>query len=216
VSPLIAQIRRWWNRNAPSLPVLLMVGVALSQIGVAWVGGLSPWKGGGFGMFSTVDSPAARFLRIYLVTDDGEIPVLIPDAYQEAARKLCTVANLREAKELLAALAGTNWVGLRLVSAVDYYRYLLQRLVDGDQAANRLRELKQRSNLFAPSIEPNTINFVRALRPDEVLDEQLEQVEVERVRVELWRYRFDQHQLTLDASKLLTIEQAVLAPDAHL
>ncbi len=38
----------------------------------------TPWKGGGFGMFSTVDSRTARFVRAYLVTETGEIPVEVP------------------------------------------------------------------------------------------------------------------------------------------
>jgi hypothetical protein len=38
--------------------------VALTQIGLARRAGLSPWKGGGFGMFSTLDTRPHRYLRI--------------------------------------------------------------------------------------------------------------------------------------------------------
>jgi len=55
------------------LPVLLLVLVALSQLCLAWgVGLLNPDKGGGFGMFSTVDRLNHRHLRAYRVGPEGE------------------------------------------------------------------------------------------------------------------------------------------------
>lgn len=63
----------WW-----SLPVLLAIGVALWQIYLAQRAGLSPSKGGGFGLFSTVDKLENRNLRAYLITDTKEIPFAIP------------------------------------------------------------------------------------------------------------------------------------------
>ena len=38
----------------------------------------SPWRGGGFGMFATPDSPDMRFVRVYLLTTDGELPADAP------------------------------------------------------------------------------------------------------------------------------------------
>ena len=57
-------------------PVLLLV-VALTQIVRAYSLDQSPWKGGGFGMFATVDSPGNREIRAYLVSDDIEIEIPI-------------------------------------------------------------------------------------------------------------------------------------------
>jgi hypothetical protein len=48
------------------LPALLLVGMALLQIALAHTAGLSPWKGGGFGMFSTTDRAEGRYLRVYV------------------------------------------------------------------------------------------------------------------------------------------------------
>jgi hypothetical protein len=48
------------------LPALLLVAVALLQIALAHTAGLSPWKGGGFGMFSTTDRAEGRYLRVYV------------------------------------------------------------------------------------------------------------------------------------------------------
>jgi hypothetical protein len=38
----------------------------------------TPWKGGGFGMFSTVDGPATRFITTHLQVGDKELAVNPP------------------------------------------------------------------------------------------------------------------------------------------
>lgn len=51
---------------------LLCLAVALGQIGCARLGPLTPWKGGGFGMFATVDRPELRTLSIVAADERGE------------------------------------------------------------------------------------------------------------------------------------------------
>lgn len=48
------------------LPALLLLAVALTQIVLAKVADLSPWKGGGFGMFATTDGAAFRHVRLFV------------------------------------------------------------------------------------------------------------------------------------------------------
>jgi hypothetical protein len=61
------------------LPSLLLALVALVQMGLAWGGDrLNPDKGGGFGMFSTVDRLHHRQLRAYLLGPQGEERLPIP------------------------------------------------------------------------------------------------------------------------------------------
>jgi hypothetical protein len=50
------------RRLAPAVvvPPLLLAVIALGQIGLARAVDLTPWKGGGFGMFSTLDHGAHR------------------------------------------------------------------------------------------------------------------------------------------------------------
>jgi hypothetical protein len=48
------------------LPALLLAAVALLQVALAHTAGLSPWKGGGFGMFSTTDRAEGRYVRVYV------------------------------------------------------------------------------------------------------------------------------------------------------
>lgn len=58
-------------------PVALLVVVALLQMTLAHTVGLSPWKGGGFGMFSTVDSPDYRMVivTVRLEGSEGRVPL---------------------------------------------------------------------------------------------------------------------------------------------
>lgn len=66
---------------APSL----LVVVALLQIYLAHARALSPWRGGGFGMFASTDSPGNRFLRC---TVDGRTVAVPPHLRHEATRAL--------------------------------------------------------------------------------------------------------------------------------
>lgn len=61
----MTSIERWL---APGI----LVAVALVQLLLAHTVGLSSWKGGGFGMFATVDSPGARIVGCEAVTTTGE------------------------------------------------------------------------------------------------------------------------------------------------
>ncbi len=96
----MSRTQRSWPSRARLLagvaPLALAL-VACAQMVTALVYDLSPWKGGGFGMFSTVDSPAARFVRLELVTPSGRAsPLQLPEgteAYALAARSLPTRAR---------------------------------------------------------------------------------------------------------------------------
>lgn len=57
------------------LPAALLVVVALAQLYLAHRHDLPAWKGGGFGMFATVDRLEYRMVHAYLITRDGAIPV---------------------------------------------------------------------------------------------------------------------------------------------
>lgn len=54
---------------------LVLSGVALHQIHLATTGDLTPWKGGGFGMFSSPDRASHRAMRGSFEGEFGEVPV---------------------------------------------------------------------------------------------------------------------------------------------
>jgi len=48
------------------VPTALLLGVAVTQMVLVRVADLSPWKGGGFGMFATTDGTAFRYVRLFV------------------------------------------------------------------------------------------------------------------------------------------------------
>lgn len=54
---------------------LVLSGVALHQVYLATAGDLTPWKGGGFGMFSSPDRSSHRAVRGSFEGEYGEVPV---------------------------------------------------------------------------------------------------------------------------------------------
>jgi hypothetical protein len=80
-------------RALPWLPVALLLAAAAGHVALARCCALSPWLGGGFGMFATVDARAVRVLR---EADGAELalpPALEDDA--DRAAMLPTDARLR-------------------------------------------------------------------------------------------------------------------------
>ena len=67
------------------LPGVLLVVVALLQMTVGRAWGLSPWKGGGFGMFATLDARPFRYLRVYVTAPERSEELAIPASLQDAA-----------------------------------------------------------------------------------------------------------------------------------
>jgi hypothetical protein len=69
------------------LPVGLLLAVAGAQITLARTADLSPWKGGGFGMFSTTDDAGRRSIRVYVSAPDRSEEIGIAPSIEDAARR---------------------------------------------------------------------------------------------------------------------------------
>ena len=92
-------------RSALVAPVLLVV-VAGSQIGLAKTVGMTPWKGGGFGMFSTLDHGAYRGVDVVIEAPDRSEAQDIPPSLEELAARAATCPSdwlLRHLAEGIAA-----------------------------------------------------------------------------------------------------------------
>ena len=77
-SPLV--LMRW-------LPHLLLVLVACVQMVLAHRGDLTPWKGGGFGMFSTLDHGAYRGVDVLIEAPNRSEALEIPPSLEIAAAR---------------------------------------------------------------------------------------------------------------------------------
>ncbi len=83
--PSLRRFSAWpWRSLAPALVLCL---VALGQVGMARWTGLSPWKGGGFGMFATTDGSAARFVRLFVEAPGRSEEIEVRPSMEEAAAR---------------------------------------------------------------------------------------------------------------------------------
>ena len=69
------------------LPVALLVAVACAQVTLTRTAGLSPWKGGGFGMFSTTDDAGRRRVRVFVSAAERSEEIAIAPSLEDAARR---------------------------------------------------------------------------------------------------------------------------------
>jgi hypothetical protein len=69
------------------IPTFLLIVVACVQIYLARNADLTPWKGGGFGMFSTTDGNANRYLRVYVTAPQRSEEILIKPNLEDLATR---------------------------------------------------------------------------------------------------------------------------------
>jgi hypothetical protein len=165
-------------------PVALLA-VAINQLRLVDASMLTRWKGGGFGMFATVDSPGARFLRIHLLTEAEPIPVAEPEPLRSDALEIQSIPTIDRAEALAAALARGTWVRLRMESAIAQYERLAGR-------TGGKREVTE-------------LDFVRMLEPSEALGPDDVVVPFRSVRLEVLRYGFDPATTSLVAQPVLEV-----------
>ena len=89
----------------------LLTTLACLQLFLGLNFGLTPWKGGGFGMFSTVDRPSARSVRVYLETDDSELPTKVPSWLHHRRGYVRSLPVDFRVRSLAVDLAAATWVG---------------------------------------------------------------------------------------------------------
>lgn len=172
-------------------PVLLAAVALVQSVQVQRLD-LSPWKGGGFGMFSTVDTPKARFLRLYLVTDRGEIPVPVPAALARPILEVQTLPTERRLERLAHQLAAATW------AVPDLPR------IDLDRAREAPESLMEERGPLAPGAgTPAVAPVPLLLYADEPVPEAFTRVDARAVRLELWRYRFEPETVRLEVERLL-------------
>jgi hypothetical protein len=192
---------------ALSAPAILVL-IASVQLFMAHGYHLTPWKGGGFGMFSTVDSQGARFLRIYLITPNGRTPVEIPAGLQPLAREVRTLPSAERLDQLANQLAQATWVPYT-------YNGFEQGVGEG-QTPVVIQEDDPLPNATGQAVHaqqpPNDppIAWVstddrplfRTLRPDEPAP-LAPMISVAGLKLELWRFRFDAQARRITTEKLV-------------
>ena len=78
------------RRAAIALPALLLVALAATQMTLARTALLSPWKGGGFGMFASVDGLPFRWVRLYVSAPERSEEIAVPPSLADQVDRVAT------------------------------------------------------------------------------------------------------------------------------
>ena len=172
------------------LSPFLLLTIASIQFYSALAYELTPWKGGGFGMFSTVDALDTRFLKIFLITPNGALPADVPENLEQDKTRIQSLPTQSRIEALAEAMACGAWI----------YRDVRRREILAEVTGD------PRSDASSPAAKPTgKPREGRQLEPDEVAHSSAEIVEFSAIRVEFWRYRFDPGDATLRAGKVLEV-----------
>lgn len=95
---------RAWAARASALPAWLLVVVAAAQVIAAKAGPLSPWLGGGFGMFSTTDAPSRRHLHAVALREGLREELELPEGLALSVRKAKSFPSERRLRALARRL----------------------------------------------------------------------------------------------------------------
>ena len=176
--------RRLFYRRAGLAPVCLLLVAGLHFIRV-WTAHQTPWKGGGFGMFSTVDAETARFLRCYLVTDTGRVPLPVPPPLEKQIAELKAAPSAPGLMQLAQRLAKHEW------------RWRDERQLREAAEVARTGEfaitaaLLRSSVSSLPTIADHLPGSHHVLEPIGLDQYDPAAVQYTAVEVQCWRYRFD-------------------------
>lgn len=96
------------------LPALLLVLVAAVHVADRRTEDLTPWKGGGFAMFSTIDSPSERLIRIELRTSSGVVAVEPPAMFRDEIADARNAPADDRIRRLALLFAQQQWVRPRV------------------------------------------------------------------------------------------------------
>ncbi len=88
-----------------TLPCALLLIVAGHQWFLVYTTQLTPWLGGGFGMFSTVDDGVNRYLRVYLLEAQGPRGVQIPREFESHGERVQALPHVSAMRRFAAILA---------------------------------------------------------------------------------------------------------------
>ncbi len=165
-------------------PALLVV-VALLQIQLTTRTSLSPWKLGGFGMYSGVDAIGARWIRSQVVTPMGTLPVSFGRLQADVPGLETFSRNVR------------SWPDPASLGALG------QALLAGDRVwADCTPASLQKTAGEGTRISGH---FVRLLSVRELRQQGCRRLPVKALRLEVWRYRYTSFDRRLAGEKLAEV-----------
>ena len=120
------------------LPVSVLAVVACAQVTLATTAGLTPWKGGGFGMFSTTDDGGRRYVRVFVSGVERSEEVAISPSLQDAARRAAALPRAAELWRLARRVVERERQHRRPVDTVRIETWRIEYAPDTLAATTRL------------------------------------------------------------------------------
>ena len=134
------------------LPVALLLAVAGAQVTLARTAGLSPWKGGGFGMFSTTDDAGRRRVRVFVSAPERSEELAVPPSLQDLAIRAAVLPSDAALSRLARGVVAREGRYERPVDTVRIETWRIDYAPDTLAATtHRLREFVYRVDPTAPS-----------------------------------------------------------------
>lgn len=100
--------REWFKQYWVSLiPVLILSIISIRQLSLVHFDHLNRWKGGGFGMFSTI---AERFVHIHLIDRGSFECANFPSEHMQEISKLKNYPSYQKIEQLLKKIFNQPWV----------------------------------------------------------------------------------------------------------
>jgi hypothetical protein len=151
------------RRLAIAAPSALLCVIAVAQIILASTTTLSPWKGGGFGMFASVDSVPSRWVRLHVHSAERSEEIVVPASLEDAARRVAAWPHRRALEQLARAVIAREH---RHARSVEWVRIEVWR-ADVSPALDVTERLVRELTMDAPMDERRSPDRrVDAVAPD--------------------------------------------------
>jgi hypothetical protein len=147
-------------------------------------------------MFSTVDAPAARFLRIYLRSGRDQAQVILPPKLARMVAKVRAMPNHDRLVQLADTIGASEWVAVPLLSAVAYYKELSRALGDNPPPTT------EATRSYQTRRDSADLRMLTMISRDSAQSRGLKTMSYQVVRIEVWRYRFSRNPPGLIADKI--------------
>lgn len=108
---------RW--KLVAALPTVLLAAVALHQIYLVRTADLTPWKGGGFGMFASTDGLPQRTVLVFASAPERSEELTIPDELKSVAAKAAALPGDRELERLARGIGQREREAGRPLASLD-------------------------------------------------------------------------------------------------
>lgn len=173
------------------LPAAILVMVALLQLYLTHTANLSPWKGGGFGMFGATDAPDMRVIHAEGLDQDGNL--IQVDVYSaldgRTIRRMHTLPRQSDLEQM-----APQFVAQSVVPTTIQRQAIYQKLQSDNPDIPAVQDLI-RNKGFIPL--PNQISHPLAqplYRLKTVYDPDVPGAmkDLKAIRLRWWRIRFDQ------------------------